>query len=58
MMRPSTASCEIGMPVERIPASVLIRDRSRETAIARRTASLASSEISACPCPHDSKLLK
>jgi hypothetical protein len=30
------------MPVERIPASILIRDRSRETAIARRTASLAS----------------
>jgi hypothetical protein len=31
------------MPVERSPASILIRDRNRETAIASRTASLASS---------------
>jgi hypothetical protein len=30
------------MPVERSPASILIRDRSRETAIARRIASLVS----------------
>jgi hypothetical protein len=30
------------MPVERRPDSILIRDRNRVTAIARRTASLAS----------------
>jgi hypothetical protein len=40
MIRDSTATCEIGIPVERNPDSIRIRERSRVTAIANRIASL------------------
>ena len=42
MILDGTATCEIGIPVERSPDSIRIRDRSRVTAIAKRTASLVA----------------